>query len=415
MQSAQRTQDNHALAHAVELANKYKKELMVCFGITAYPGAQKAHYDFMLEGLRELCNSFEELGIRFVVREQHPVELALSFDACCIVSDEAYTRTPRKWRADLAERANCQVLIVDTNLLVPVWHVGKEEYAAYTIRPKLWAVAQQYMGEVILPKYHKSSKGINELPQFTLTVEDKATATQHGGERAAHKQLSDFISNIQRYAHRDNPSEHACSKLSAYLHFGMISPCKIVREASSAANSQNEDTVNAFIEQVFIRREVAHNFTYYNPKYDSIQGMPEWAQKTLAKHAHDKREYTYTYEQLESAQTHDELWNAAQLEMVRSGYMHNYMRMLWAKKILEWTESPQQAMDFAIKLNDTYELDGRDPNGYTGIAWSIAGKHDRAWFERATYGLVRYMSTSAAAKKFDAKKYQEYVKSLARN
>jgi deoxyribodipyrimidine photo-lyase len=154
-----------------------------------------------------------------------------------------------------------------------------------------------------------------------------------------------------------------------------------------------------------VRRELSDNFCYYNQDYDHFQGFPEWARKTLDDHRGDEREYLYPLEEFEAARTHDPLWNAAQLEMVQRGKMHGYLRMYWAKKILEWTASPEEAQEVAIFLNDRYELDGRDPNGYVGIAWSIGGVHDRAWKERPIYGKVRYMSYKGAAGKFDVQAY----------
>ncbi len=169
---------------------------------------------------------------------------------------------------------------------------------------------------------------------------------------------------------------------------------------------------DAFLEELIIRRELSDNFCFYNPRYDSFDGFPEWARKTLNEHRKDRRPYLYSLEQFETAQTHDKLWNAAQTEMVKRGKMHGYMRMYWAKKILEWTPSPEVAMEVAIHLNNRYELDGRDPNGYAGIAWSIGGVHDRAWNERNIFGKIRYMSYNGCKSKFNIEGYVEHVKSL---
>ena len=169
---------------------------------------------------------------------------------------------------------------------------------------------------------------------------------------------------------------------------------------------------NAFLEELIVRRELSDNFCYYNPDYDNIGGFPDWARKTHDKHRKDPRAVIYSRDQFEHAQTHDDLWNAAQMEMVKRGKMHGYMRMYWAKKILEWTQSPEIALETAIYLNDRYEIDGRDPNGYTGIAWSIGGVHDRAWSERSVFGKVRYMSYNGCKSKFNIKKYIERINSL---
>ena len=159
------------------------------------------------------------------------------------------------------------------------------------------------------------------------------------------------------------------------------------------------------LEELIVRRELADNFTFYNTQYASFDGFPAWAKQSLNEHRKDKREYLYSLKQFEQAETHDPLWNAAQTQMINKGKMHGYMRMYWAKKILEWTPSPEEAMMIAIYLNDKYELDGRDPNGYAGIAWSIGGVHDRAWFDRPVYGKVRYMNYRGCESKFNVKEY----------
>jgi deoxyribodipyrimidine photo-lyase len=202
---------------------------------------------------------------------------------------------------------------------------------------------------------------------------------------------------------RNDPTQEGQSNLSPYLHFGQISAQRVALTVSASTLPKKDK--DAFLEELIVRRELSDNFCYYTKDYASVDAFPEWAQKTLAEHRHDKREYVYTYATFAKAKTHDELWNAAQRELLRTGKMHGYMRMYWAKKILEWTNDPETAMAIAIKLNDTYELDGRDPNGYTGIAWSIGGVHDRAWFDRPIFGKIRYMSANGARSKFDVDAY----------
>jgi deoxyribodipyrimidine photo-lyase len=165
------------------------------------------------------------------------------------------------------------------------------------------------------------------------------------------------------------------------------------------------DDSSAFLEELIVRRELADNFCEYTPLYDSPDAFPQWARTSLDTHVSDKRDYLYSREQFEQAKTHDEAWNACQRELLKTGKMHGYMRMYWAKKILEWTRNYTEAMEIAIYLNDTYELDGRDPNGYAGIAWSIGGVHDRPWFDRPIFGVIRYMNASGLAKKFDVQEY----------
>jgi deoxyribodipyrimidine photo-lyase len=225
------------------------------------------------------------------------------------------------------------------------------------------------------------------------------------GEKEGKMTLKNFIkTRLSDYdKDRNDPNRDAQSDLSPYLHFGQISAQRVALEVlKDSKEDQNRD---AFLEELIVRRELADNYCFYNPDYDKFQGFPDWAKKTLHEHRKDKREYNYPNEQFEEGKTQDALWNAAQIQMVKTGKMHGYMRMYWAKKILEWTESPEQAQKIAIDLNDKYELDGRDPNGYTGIAWSIGGVHDRAWFKRPIFGKIRFMSAKGASSKFDVKAY----------
>jgi deoxyribodipyrimidine photo-lyase len=217
--------------------------------------------------------------------------------------------------------------------------------------------------------------------------------------------MYEFIQNrIEQYPEQSNdPNQNAISHMSPYLHFGQISAQRIALEVQKADIS--DEAREAYLEQLIIRRELTDNYCFYNDNYDSIDGFPDWAKKTIAEHKNDEREYVYKLEEFEKAQTHDDLWNAAQKEMVKKGKMHNYMRMYWAKKILEWTESVEDAFKIALYLNDKYELDGRDPNGYVGVAWSVGGVHDRAWQERDIFGKIRYMSYNGCKRKFDVERY----------
>jgi deoxyribodipyrimidine photo-lyase len=195
------------------------------------------------------------------------------------------------------------------------------------------------------------------------------------------------------------------------LHYGHISAQRVALAVQSRPGTRTDEK-QAFLEELIVRKELTDNFCFYNDKYDRLSGAPEWAQETLRKHTDDKREHIYTKDEFENAQTHDELWNASQMEMKKTGKMHGYMRMYWGKKILEWTNTPQYALKVAIELNDRYELDGRDPNGYVGCMWSIAGVHDRAWQERDIYGKVRYMSRSGCERKFDTQEYIQNVNDI---
>jgi deoxyribodipyrimidine photo-lyase len=232
-----------------------------------------------------------------------------------------------------------------------------------------------------------------------------------GGPREAARLLQRFLrERLRGYAtNRNHPDLEATSQLSPYLHFGHIGPLTVAL-AVKEADAPREDR-DAFLEEFIVRRELAVNFVRYNPRYDTLDGCEPWALRTLAAHAGDERDPLYSRAQLEAAETHDPLWNAAQRQMVEAGWMHGYVRMYWAKKILEWSPSPTAAFETAVELNDRYELDGRDPNGYAGIAWAIGGKHDRAWGpERPVYGTVRYMSFASTSRKFDSKAYIRKVR-----
>jgi len=244
------------------------------------------------------------------------------------------------------------------------------------------------------------------------------------GENAAHKKLSQFIeTGLKKYAEgRNDALADAQSDLSPYLHYGQLSSLRVLLEImnekfhppqiftsfkmpSSEGSSSEADGIDAFIEELIVRKELSDNFCFYNKDYDNFNGAKDWAKKTLHAHKADARDAIYTKKQLDNAKTHDELWNAAQLQLKKTGKIHGYMRMYWAKKILEWTNTPETAIAWAIELNDTYHLDGGDPNGYVGIMWSIAGVHDRPWFDRNVYGTIRYMARSGSEKKFDVKEY----------
>ena len=224
------------------------------------------------------------------------------------------------------------------------------------------------------------------------------------GEASANESLQSFIKNRfdQSDVLRNDPNQNKLSNLSPFLHFGQISAQRIALTINQLEDSSMKDS---FLEQLIVRRELSDNFCYYNNFYDSFDGFPKCAQTTLDEHRYDEREYVYNPLQFENAETHDNLWNAAQTQMVEKGKMHGFLRMYWAKKILEWSPSPESALQTAIDLNDKYELDGRDPNGYTGIAWSIGGVHDRPWFERSIFGKVRFMNYNGCKRKFNVAEF----------
>jgi deoxyribodipyrimidine photo-lyase len=420
MQQSQRVRYNHALAYSIELANKHNLPLITVFGIAAnFPEANVRHYDFMLRGLAEVEISLKKIGIPFVMQLGTPDDVALccSKEATAVVVDRGYLRIQKKWREDASVKIDCPLIQVESDVVVPVDAVSrKEEYAAATIRPKINKLLDKFMVPLKIPtlkkkNYSHSFKTISlsdiksVLKRLKIDSSVAAVTWLVPGETAAQKALHEFIkTKLSLFStKRNDPSEDALSHLSPYLHFGQISSLDI----ALAVSKIKSESVDSFLEELIVRRELAMNFVHQNSDYDSYYSLPAWAKGTLFRHADDKREYLYNREQLESAQTHDIYWNAAQKEMVVRGKMHGYMRMYWGKKILEWSNSPEEAYETSIYLNNKYELDGRDPNGYAGVAWCF-GKHDRPWKEREIFGMVRYMNSAGLERKFDIDKYASF-------
>lgn len=427
MQSSQRTNYNLALNYAISEANKLNKPLMIFFGFTPnYPKANLRHYKFMLEGLREVYDSLEEIGVKMVVLKGSPENgvIRLAGNACLIVLDKGYLRKIRQWHKYVAERVKVPLIQVEDNVVVPVGEVSvREEYSAATIRPKILKKIQSYLFEPIEYLPLKNSLGL-EFHSLDLKEDMEFSADPNidksvkpvryfkGGSKEAEKHLQKFIENkLSDYPeHRNDPNYDCLSNLSPYLHFGQISPVYITMRILDVPVSKVAK--DAYLEELIVRRELAINYVNYNRNYDSFEGLPDWAKLTLISHRRDWRSYNYSLEELENSETHDIYWNAAQDEMRITGKMHGYMRMYWGKKIIEWTDDPETAFEISSYLNDKYELDGRDPNSYAGVAWCF-GKHDRPWKERPIFGTVRYMNSDGLRRKFDADKYVQKIKNLA--
>lgn len=427
MQASQRTRFNHALEYAIEQANALGMPVAVCFGLMDdYPEANARHYAFMLEGLRDVAIGLKRRGIDFVVKKGSPPKVALFYakQAALVVCDRGYTRHQKRWRDEVADGAKCAVVQVESDVVVPVEVASdKHEFAARTLRPKIHKHWNDYLKPIkpARPKHHGSRllRGDIDVTDpakalSKLKVDRSVPPVSHfaGGEIAAQQLLARFVrSKLRGYAtERNEPSIQHTSLLSPYLHFGQISPIEIALAAkdSDAPTPDRE----SLLEELVVRRELAMNFVNFHPKYDSYACLPNWASKTLKQHARDKRQHVYSLEQLESAQTHDPYWNAAQMEMVKTGYMHNYMRMYWGKKIIEWTKSPKHAFETALHLNNKWFLDGRDPNSYANVAW-LFGLHDRPWGPaRPVFGLVRYMNSAGLERKFDMQAYVKWVDGL---
>jgi len=427
MQRAQRALDNPALNVAIEAANILRKPAVAFFGLVPfYPHANLRSYAFLVQGLRDIGDGLRQKNVGFVLRRwpDHRLDqFCAQVRPCLVVGDENPMREPERWRKVMADRLRVPLWTVDADVVVPSVLLGKEQYGARTIRPRIHASLDQFLAPPGNPKARLSwqpskrlespSLSADLLAGFPVDTSVKPVLTFQGGTRAALDSLTRFVrERLEGYAtQRNHPNLDGTSQLSPYLHFGHIGP-HTVALAVKNAQAPHQDR-QAFLEQLIVRRELAINFVRFNPNYDRLQGVEPWALRTLKEHLRDERAQLYSEKQLEDGETHDPLWNAAQRQMVLSGWMHGYLRMYWAKKILEWTRSPEEAYDIAIRLNDRYELDGRDPNGYTGVAWALGGKHDRAWGpERAVYGKIRYMSYASTSRKFDSKGYIERVRWL---
>ncbi|MBW2603880.1 MAG: deoxyribodipyrimidine photo-lyase [Deltaproteobacteria bacterium] len=430
MQQSQRAEYNHALEYAVHRANDFGLGVVAAFGFTDdYPEANLRHYTFMLEGLTETRALLEKRGIRMVIRRGSPpvVALELGQDAAMIVCDCGYLKHQRLWREQVARKSACRVVQVESDVIVPLETVsGKAEYAARTIRPKIQKHLDDYLVELKPVKVQHSTAYISldglDLKRpadilASLNIDRSVFAVSRffkGGTSQAKKRFDDFIrSRLKHYEKNHNqPQTDDISHMSMYLHFGQISPLYLALRIGKAAHRLNSAKA-AFLEELIVRRELAANFVYFNRDYDNFDCLPDWAQKTLAEHRKDRRPHTYTLGQLEDAKTHDPYWNAAMQEMKYTGFMHNYMRMYWGKKILEWSSSPELAFRNTLAVNNKYFLDGRDPNSYAGVAW-IYGVHDRAWPQRPIYGKVRCMMASGLERKCDIRGYVAKVEGYIR-
>jgi len=425
MQSAQRIRDNHALEFAIRMANKYNCPLVVTFIIMPnFPNANLRHFTFMLQGIQQLQEAFKAKDISFILRLGEPASeiVALSQHAKLVVFDGGYSVYEHEIRQEVLQHLTKEVYTVETNLMIPIERAySKEAYAAYAIRPSIMKQLESYLEQV--EDLDVKCKSIVALKSLKIqTVERfialhlpkldpvKPSTIFYGGEREGLHRLQVFIKEgLANYEqNQSDPSLQGSSKLSPYLHFGQLSPLTIVRAVIASGID-----AKAYLEQLIVRRELAYNYIYYGGVhvFDLSKTLPNWAFETLKTHQIDERPYLYDLETLEMGRTHDPYWNAAQKEMTLSGHMHNTMRMYWGKKVIEWTTCPELAYAWLCYLNDKYEIDGRDPNGYAGIAWCF-GKHDRAWKERAIFGKCRFMNAAGLERKYAIQKYVKYVEEL---
>jgi deoxyribodipyrimidine photo-lyase len=431
MQRAQRGVDNHAVDVAVKVANLLGLPLVVYFaGISDFPHANLRHYVFLNQGLRDVEADLTERNISFVMRRSpycSHERLFADVGAAMVIGDENPMREPERWRREVAAGLRVPFWTVDADVVVPSKLMERAQYGAYTIRPRLYRLLPDYLHPYENLRADRAWKGpkcfVADLVHEDMTRGwkelDRSVAPVEawtGGTHAGLKRLRLFVSKmLKEYeALRSRPEVDGTSGLSPYLHFGQVGPLTIALAVEAAV--KKDPTLKAardgYFNELIVWRELAVNFVRYTPNYDTADCAESWAKKTIAEHARDEREWLYTLAQLEAAETHDELWNAAQIQMVESGWMHNHLRMYWAKKILEWTPDAATAVKYCVHLNDKYFLDGRDPNGYAGIAWAVLGKFDRAWSERPVFGKIRYMSGASTGRKFDSKRYIRQMQEL---
>jgi deoxyribodipyrimidine photo-lyase len=428
MQRTVRIEDNPALDLAINAANLLGLPVVVYFQVIPnYPNANLRHYHFLHQGLKDVEQDAAERGVGFVVRRAAPAGKGATLEgfltevvAALVVGDENPCREPERWRKVLAGRLRVPFLTVDADVVVPSRVFARSFVLLHHFRPHLKRALETYLVAQESPRPAKQWRAPKKMEVWDLKrdITEGFSALDRtvkpvdsfvGGTHAALKRLLEFVNfELKDYEEkRNHPELKGTSRLSPYLHFGNIGPITIALAVKQAVVDGKADGAAAekYLDELIGWRELAVLFVRHDPNYDNWECAAPWARKSLMEHAQDPRPHRYTLEQLERGETKDELWNAAQLEMVHTGWMHNYMRMYWAKKILEWAPNPATAFDWAVILNDKYELDGRDPNGYAGIAWAIVGRHDRPWFDRPIFGLVRSMTEASTRKKFDAERY----------
>ena len=428
MQSTHRFEENWALRQAILHADRLGKPLLVHQGLDpTYEHASDRIHTVILENARALHRRAADLGFRyqFVLRRRRDddrrVVDRLASRAALVVTDRFPTAGIAERTARFAERAPCRVDMVESHGIIAAGYFVKEEYAARTIRPKIAKVLDLALERV---EERPASRALSdalwnslEVDRFDFKRADIAAEIAKceidhavpavpfaSGLDGARARLADFCAQaLPDYAERRNePSDtEGSSRLSPYLHFGQISAAEVLRTVRAAGHAE---PAKKFEDELVTWRELALNFCLMNPNHGKLKGLPDWVHRTMDTHKDDPREAIYTREQLENAETHDELWNAAQREMVRTGFMHNVTRMLWGKSVLLWTKRYKHALEHLIHLNNKYALDGRDPSSYGGIQWCF-GKFDRPWFDKPVWGVIRPMSLARAREKFDAEAY----------
>ncbi len=421
MSRDQRAADNWALLWAQQEAMSRDMGLRVIFchdPLHDYSTAR--HALFALKGLAELQLTLLSYNIDFILLEGDPAETIPRHlkrcDGHTLATDFSPLRRKRQQLERICKRICLPIYEIDSHNIIPAWCVSdKKEYGAYTIRPKINRLVPDYLTDFPELQFHPTGTSaitdcldVARLAAQAVNGQVTELSWLNPGETAARAAMAQGLKSLADYAlNRNDPTKDGQSNMSPYLHFGQLSPQRLAWEVHNSDLSA--EVRESYLEELIVRRELADNFCFYEASYDRFEGFPDWARKSLDEHRLDRREHRYSLEQFEQAETHEPLWNACQLDLMKRGKLHGYLRMYWAKKILEWSRAPEEALEYAIKLNDTYSLDGSDPNGYCGISWAIGGVHDRAWKERPVYGKIRYMNEAGCRRKFDVDYYLEKV------
>jgi deoxyribodipyrimidine photo-lyase len=445
-----RVKDNHALSSAWLKAKELDLNLVVIFNLnTKVKNRIKNHYRFLLNGLNEFKKDLQSLNIPLLLTiDKRAKDLAILINQdllpAHIFFDFSPLNGPKNFKSTFINHSSASCSVIDTHNVIPPWIVSnKEEFSAKTIRPRITKFLPQFLKEDIQIKKLSSKPDLKLSSDFLTSLDiefllskvqasdiPNYTPVVEPGESAALNTLELFIRNTLQdyYIKKNDFTLDSTSNLSAYLHFGHISALTITIEiikyleskkikldlfvktevknfSDLDSNTKLKLSAESFLEELIVRKELAENFCFYNLNYNNIEGIRSWAKASLDLHSKDKREFIYSLREFENAKTHDSAWNACQIELITTGKIKGYLRMYWAKKILEWTNSAAEAIEYAIYLNDKYSLDGYDPNGYTGILWSIGGIHDRPWFNRNVFGQIRYMNFNGLKSKFNVDKY----------
>lgn len=435
---------NFALQRAVEWARHLKKPLLILEALrAAYPWVCRRFHRWVMDGMEDNQKFFEPKTVTYYPYlepghgEASGLLESLAERACLVVGDHFPCFFLPHMIEKTAGRLKIGFELVDSNGLLPLQAAPKTYLRAVDFRRFLQKSLKPHLKQLPLvdplkgvqlprlpeqlPEYQRWRPGV-EFALKDLPAPEVVAA--RGGFVRADQLVTRFLSErLADYDQRSQPSRQVASGFSRYLHWGHLSAHQVFHELADAEDFEVDNwrvktpgskeggwgmsaNADSFLDELITWRELGYNMCHREKDYDRYESLPEWARQTLEAHARDERPHLYHLQQLEEGKTYDPIWNAAQRQLREEGHIHNYLRMLWGKKILEWSKSPRQAVEYLIELNNKYALDGRNPNSYSGIFWCL-GRYDRAWFERPIFGKIRYMSSDSTARKFKLAGYLE--------